>query len=112
MVSKNLPKRQNERLFFERPWDYLAYSPVLCSIKIDINLTEKIMIHYFKDNVRKSIKVTVRFTPDEMKVIDGVMNALGRNDKTRFLHNAMMTNVCRLREMLIKEGAMADDSQA
>ena len=72
---------------------------------------EKNIRHYFKANERKSIKVTVRFTPDEMKVIDNVMSVLGRDDKARFLHNSMMTNVCRLREMLIKEGEMTDDSK-
>ena len=69
------------------------------------------MTHYFKDNERKSIKVTVRFTPDEMKVIDGVMKALERDDKARFLHNAMMTSICRKREELIRLGAMADSEQ-
>ena len=67
------------------------------------------MSHYFKENERKSVKVTVRFTPDEMKVIDGVMKVLGRDDKARFLHNAMMTSICRKREELIKLGAMADE---
>jgi hypothetical protein len=37
---------------------------------------------------------------------------MGRDDKARFLHNAMMTNVCRLRDMLIKESEMADDSKS
>ena len=69
-------------------------------------ITEK--RHYFKVNDRKSIKVTLRFTPDEMKAIDGVMSAMNRDDITRFLHNSLMTNVCRIREMLIKEGAMEE----
>ena len=67
------------------------------------------MAHYFNDNERKSVKVTVRFTPDEMKVIDNVMSVLGRDDKARFLHNAMMTSICRKREELIRLGAMADE---
>lgn len=71
------------------------------------------MSHYFKENERKSVKVTVRFTPDEMKVIDGVMKVLGRDDKARFLHNAMMTSICRKREELIRFGEMeAGEPQA
>ena len=69
-------------------------------------ITEK--RHYFKINDRKSIKVTLRFTPDEMKVIDGVMSAMNRDDKTRFLHNSLMTNVCRIRDELIRLEAMEE----
>ena len=69
---------------------------------------EKPKRHYFKTNERKIIRVTLRFTPDEMKVIDGVMSAMNRDDKTRFLHNSLMTNVCRKRDELIRLGAMED----
>jgi len=69
------------------------------------------MTHYFKENERKSIKVTVRFTPDEMKVIDGVMKVMGRDDKARFLHNSMMTSICRKRDELIRLGAMEDTEE-
>ena len=66
------------------------------------------MRHYFNENERKTIKVTLRFTPDEMKIIDGVMSTMNRDDKARFLHNSLMTNVCRRRDELIRLGAMED----
>jgi len=70
------------------------------------------MRHYFKDNERKSIKVTIRFTPDEMKLINGIMSVMGREDKARFLHNSLMTNICRKRDELIRLGAMDAETQA
>ena len=74
-------------------------------------MTEKSIRHYFKDNERKSIKVTIRFTPDEMKLIDGVMESLGRDDKARFLHNTMMSSLCRVREELIKVGQWKENME-
>lgn len=53
------------------------------------------MNHYFTTNTRKTVKQTIRFTPDEMQVIDTVMESLGRTNKTQFLHNTLMSAVCR-----------------
>ena len=92
----------------ERPPNNLAYISTLSNFKIAKKHMEKPKRHYFKTNERKIIRVTLRFTPNEMKMIEGVMSAMNRSDKTRFLHNSLMTNVCRIRDLLIKEGAMED----
>lgn len=68
------------------------------------------MRHYFKENERKSIKVTIRFTPDEMKLIDEVMEKVGKDNKALFLHNTMMSSMCRVREDLIKTGEWVEES--
>ena len=61
------------------------------------------MSHYLKPNARKSSRVTIRFTPDEMDFIDGIMQALGRTNKAQFFHNTILSHTCRLREQLIKQ---------
>ncbi|MBR3647033.1 MAG: hypothetical protein IKN59_01405 [Paludibacteraceae bacterium] len=53
------------------------------------------MSHYFQEDHRKSVFVGVRFTPKEMKLIDNVMAAMGRTNKAQYLHNTMMSGVCR-----------------
>ncbi|MBR4562827.1 MAG: hypothetical protein IKO26_00025 [Paludibacteraceae bacterium] len=62
------------------------------------------MRHYFDDEKRMTERVTLRFTPVEMKMIDTIMESLGRANKAEFLHNTLMSQMCRHREALIEEG--------
>ena len=62
------------------------------------------MGHYFEDEERLSERVTLRFTPVEMKMINTVMESLGRTNKAFYLHNTLMSQICRKREELIEEG--------
>ena len=58
------------------------------------------MAHYFPPTDRKSVRFTIRFTPDEMKLIEHVMQSLERTNKGLFIHNTLLTAVCRLNDQI------------